>query len=79
VSIDGGHPEVELLRLPIDRFLNVVHNWFREHIPHDKIEEWEMMLSAPLPGQARAKPTPFTEDEEAEGFMALYAMQGGKE
>lgn len=36
-------------------------------------EEWEMMLESPLPGEAKAKPTPKTAEIEGEAFMA--AMQ----
>lgn len=36
------------------------------------------MLDDPLPGEARKKPDPFTEEEEAEGFMAFMAQHQGQ-
>lgn len=32
------------------------------------------MLNDPLPGEARRTPDPFTEEEEAEGFMQFMAQ-----
>lgn len=66
------------MRLPMHRFVNHIYAWCIERVQPDQREEWEMMMRQPLPGTAREKPSPFTEEEEAQGFMALMAQTAGK-
>jgi hypothetical protein len=40
-------------------------------------EEWDMMLSAPLPGRARAKPTQAEAEADEQAFMAAMHQFGG--
>jgi hypothetical protein len=42
-------------------------------------EEWDMELISPLPGQRRRAPTEEQLALEAQGFLDLYAQQGGGE
>jgi hypothetical protein len=42
-------------------------------VAHDKREDWIMQMHAPLPGQAKKKPSPTTEQIEGQGFMELMA------
>lgn len=71
-SIEAAYYQIDnLLALPFRRFLNLTHQWSMEMAKDT--EEWEMMLESPLPGEAKAKPTPKTAEIEGEAFMA--AMQ----
>jgi hypothetical protein len=54
--------------------MNLVFAWCVERIPSEKREQWEIELSAPLPGQEKVAPTPFQADDEAAAFMATMAM-----
>lgn len=62
------------MTVPPHRFMNFVFAWCVERIEHDKREMWEAQLTEPLPGQARAAPTPFQAEDEAAAFMATMAM-----
>lgn len=54
--------------------MNCIYAWCIERVPSEKREEWDMMLTEPLPGQEKAAPTPFQADQEAADFMATMAM-----
>ena len=56
--------------------MNLVFGWCMGHLEHEKREEWTAMLRDPLPGQkaAKAAPTPFQAEDEANDFMATMAM-----
>lgn len=54
--------------------MNLVFAWCVERIEPEKREQWEMMLTEPLPGQEKAPPTPFQAEQEANDFMATMAM-----
>lgn len=54
--------------------MNLVFTWCVARIDPEKREQWEMELRAPLPGQEKAKPTPFVAEQEASDFMATLAM-----
>jgi hypothetical protein len=53
--------------------MNLVYGWCVKYMDPEKREEWQAMLEAPLPGQERAKPTPFTAAQEGADFMAAMA------
>jgi hypothetical protein len=73
-EIDGTYAHVNLLRLPIYRFLNCVYTWCIEHLDPSKREEWDTLLLAPLPGREKEVSEVQVEQEGA-AFMAL--MQSG--
>jgi hypothetical protein len=54
--------------------MNLVFGWCVAHIEPEKREQWEIMLSDPLPGQEKAPPTPFQAEDEAADFMSTLAM-----
>ena len=56
--------------------MNLVFAWCVARIDPEKREQWEIELSAALPGQIeqKAPPTPFQADDEAQAFMATMAM-----
>lgn len=69
--IDAHYAHINLLKLPMHRFLNCVYTWCIERVPPDKVEMWEMMLAEPLNATAAKKaPTPMTEEDEGLAFMA---------
>jgi hypothetical protein len=75
-AVEGSHPNVDLLRLPMHKFLSVIWIWCLERVKPEDQEEWRMMMEAPFPGEAgQARPAPFSEEEEADSFMALMAAQ----
>lgn len=61
--------------MPWHRFLNMIYAWCVKHIDPEKREEWEFMLTSPLPGRERQVTERDIEDEGA-AFMALMAQQG---
>lgn len=65
------------MRLPAHRFLNYVQAWCYQRIQPEKREEWEHMLTAPLPGREKEKKhwaaDAVVEDDD-DGFMAAMAM-----
>ena len=58
--------------------MNLVFAWCVERIESDKREQWEMMLSEPLPGQEKIAPTPFQAEDEGADFMATMAMHAAR-
>lgn len=54
--------------------MNCVYGWCVERIDPEKREEWDMMLSAALPGQEKAEPTEQQMEQEGADFMAAMAM-----
>lgn len=66
------------MTLPVHRFLNHIYWWCVQRVSAEDLPEWEMMLAAPLPGEAKKAPTPFTVEEEGESFMALMAATQGE-
>lgn len=53
--IDGAHPGVDLLTLPLRRWLNVVYVWALEHMSDEDARAWEQKLNDPLPGEDAAR------------------------
>lgn len=74
--IEPFYPGVDLISMPIYRFLNYIWNWAAQHVPQDKFEMWVMEMEAPIPGMERQVSQT---DLEAEGdsFMAAMALQKG--
>ncbi len=65
------------LSLPIDRFCNMIYAWAVERVK-DR-EEFDQMLTAPLPGSKVKKPDPTSAELQDEGasFMALQSELAG--
>lgn len=61
------------MTMPPHRFMNMVFAWCVERIEPDKREQWEMMLTEPLPGMEAAPATPFQAEQEGADFMAALA------
>jgi hypothetical protein len=72
-EIDANYYSIDLISYPPHRFMNLIYGWCVERVQTEKREEWELMLSEPLPGQAKAAPTPLQVDQEAADFMATLA------
>lgn len=60
--------------------MNLVYAWAVERIDQEKRQEWEMMLSEPLPWQVTEKvaPTPFQAEDEGNSFLATMAMHAAQ-
>lgn len=50
-QIEAAYYQINLLRQPPYRFVNLVYAWAIEHVEADKIEEWEAELIDLLPWQ----------------------------
>ena len=74
-EIEAHYITVDLLRLPPAKFLNAVYAWCVRYMQPDDREKWEMMLTAPLPGQ---KAGASDNQVEAEGAAFLAAMDAHK-
>lgn len=76
-EVDPSYPGVDLLRLPVHRFLNYVYAWCVARIDPEKLEQWHWELNQPLPGRERVI-TDAQAEEEGQGFMDLMmGMRGG--
>lgn len=53
--------------------MNLVYGWCVERVEEKKREEWDMMLTQPLPGTETEEPTQWQAEDEGADFMA--AMQ----
>jgi hypothetical protein len=65
--IDGQYTGqgVDLLSLPLSRFLNVVQAWALERMSGEDAEQWLIELDTPLPGDE------FNEEDEMEQLKHL--------
>lgn len=77
-ELDAAYITVDLVRLPLDRFLNCVYAWCIERIPEERVEEWVFQLNAPFPWEAE-KVMAATTTWEDDGFMeAMGQLMGAK-
>jgi hypothetical protein len=66
------------MNLPAPRFISLVLAWCYGRIDPQKIEEWEFMLEAPLPGDEHRVPSQAELAEENAEFMRnAAALTGG--
>jgi hypothetical protein len=75
-EVDAAYPSVDLLRLPIHRFLNYVYAWCLERVEAEKLEQWRWEMNQPLPGREKDV-TDAQVEEEGRGFMDLMTAMGG--
>jgi hypothetical protein len=68
--LDAHYYQINLLHLPLHRFLNLVYSWLVERIDPEKRDMWEMMLQEPFEGQ---EPNQMTDEEEGLAFMNAMA------
>jgi hypothetical protein len=71
-EIEARYLSVDLLRLPSAKFLNAVYAWCVKYMSPEDREKWDMMLTAPLPGQVR-RPTDAEVEAEGEAFLAAMS------
>lgn len=50
-EIDAAYYQIDLIRLPCYRILNMVYSWCIERVPPDKLDEWLAELEELLPWQ----------------------------
>ena len=72
-EIEAHYLAVDLLRLPPAKFLNAVYAWCVKHMQPDDREKWEIMLTAPLPGAERTRPSQVTAEAEGAAFLAAMS------
>lgn len=73
-ALQGINP----LRLPPHRFFNYLYVYFTRHLTPEQREQFDTSLLQPLPNEkVRERVAPFTEEEEAAAFDALYAQVNG--
>lgn len=63
-----------MIHQPPYRFMNLIYGWCVERIDPEKREEWDAMLTDPLPGRETTQPAPFQVEDEGASFMATLAM-----
>lgn len=69
-EIDAAYAQVDLVRQPVHRFLNLVYAWCVAHIDPEKREDWEYQMNAPIPGR-ETQVSEATAEVEGEGFLAM--------
>lgn len=74
-EIEAHYLSVDLLRLPAAKFTNAVYAWCVERILPDDREKWDAMLTAPLPGQEKAKATDAEIEAEGAAFLAVMNFE----
>ena len=75
-TITARYYQIDLLELPLNKFLDLIFGWCREVIGEPT--EWEkflMNLEAPLPGMAK-EISETSAEVEGEAFMAVMKMAG---
>ena len=69
---------VNPLRLPPHRFYNFLYAYFTRGMDEEKREAFDLQINKPLPWEKVTETVaPFTPEEEAAGFDALYAQVNG--
>lgn len=66
---------VNPLRLTPARFCNLIYFWIVKRIDPDKREEFEAMLTSPIPGRERR--SELLDDADGEAFMAMMQQVNG--
>jgi hypothetical protein len=74
-EIEAHYLTVDLLRLPEAKFTNAVYAWCVKYMTPEDREKWDMMLTAPLPGQEKRKPSEAEVEAEGAAFMQLLNME----
>lgn len=74
-QIDAAYYQIDLLRVPVYRFMGLVYAWAIERVPHDKLDEWKADLAEPLPWQDADSESAI--ESESESFFAAMAKGGG--
>lgn len=70
----GGDP----LRLPLDRFLNLVYYWLVKDGDSEGIQKMNLKLWMPPKGEAAPKNSPWSAEAETSAFKAFSAEVQGK-
>lgn len=81
-EIEARYISVDLLRLPPAKFLNCVYAWAVHYMSPEDREKWDMMLTAPLPGAERNRPSESQIEDEGAAFlsaMTAHKTLTGKE
>lgn len=75
--LEARYYQINLVELPMYRFLNLVYAWAYERVETEKIEQFEYELMEPLPGREREIDERTAEIEGA-GFMeAMQTLKRG--
>jgi hypothetical protein len=73
-QIEAHYYNIDILRVPKRKLLNMVYAWAIERVPHDKIEEWERELVDLLPWQDGTSEA--AEQAESDSFFAMMNKGG---
>jgi hypothetical protein len=79
-EIDGQDPSFDPIKLPVDRFCNLIYKWSLDHIKPEDLEEWKMLLNAPAPWEPGSTEGPQMwgdEDEAATWDQAMSSLGKG--
>lgn len=75
-TITARFYQIDLLELPLTKFLDLIWGWLREVLPGDEFDKFVYQLEAPLPGQEHIVGDASSEAEGA-AFMTVMQMTGG--
>ena len=76
-TITARYYQIDLLEIPLTKFLDLIFAWCRELIPDQ--QEWEqvlMRIEPPVLGN-KEKVSETTADAEGQAFMTVMQMTGG--
>lgn len=66
--LDAAYYQVNMMALPLDRFLNCVYAWYVDRQDAKGYEEFTAWLTAPIPGETR-RVSETSAEEEGSSFM----------
>lgn len=69
----GGDP----LRLPLDRYLNLIYHWLTDGADREEIAKFDKRLWMPPKGVAAPKGSPWSAEAETGAFRAFVAQVKG--
>lgn len=75
-SVTARFYQIDLLELPLNKFLDLIWGWMREVIAPEEFDKLIARLEAPLPGQ-ESWVGDASAEVEGEAFMAAMQMMGG--
>lgn len=70
-EIEAHYLPTNLLRLSPATFCNAVYAWCVKYMGPEDREKWDLMLTAPMPGQEKRPPTESEVEAEGAAFMDL--------
>lgn len=74
--LEADYPQVDLMRLPVRKFLNVVMRWAMGQIEPKDREEWRRKMAEPFGQAVEGKRQPTNAELQADRDAFMSAMGG---